>query len=120
MDLSAIILCSDGLTDLVDKEEIRYALRSHSRDKALQALTQLANERGGHDNITIVLLEVPGKDVITQVSQVRHRAPQHWFIFIFLLLGLAFIIIDSQRSVASGLTNPAATPTYFQPYHNPP
>lgn len=55
-----VVLCSDGLTDLVEKEEILSALRSHPRDKALQILIALANERGGHDNITIVALEAPG------------------------------------------------------------
>jgi len=54
-----LILCSDGLTDLVDKAEILAALKSQSREAALQNLTNLANERGGHDNITMVVLEAP-------------------------------------------------------------
>jgi protein phosphatase len=54
-----LVLCSDGLTDLVEKEEILSALKSQSREAALQTLTDLANERGGHDNITMVVLEAP-------------------------------------------------------------
>jgi PPM family protein phosphatase len=109
-----IILCSDGLTDLVDKEEIKFALRSNNRAQALQSLTQLANERGGHDNITIVLLEVPGSDVITQVSQVRHRAPRRrWFVFILLLLGvgLLFALILATIGGIWLFSRPDATPT---------
>lgn len=55
-----MVLCSDGLTDLVEKEEILSALKSYPRDKAVQRLINLANERGGHDNITIIALEAPG------------------------------------------------------------
>ena len=54
-----LVLCSDGLTDLVDKAEILAALQSQSREAALHSLTDLANERGGHDNITMVVLEAP-------------------------------------------------------------
>jgi protein phosphatase len=54
-----LVLTSDGLTDLVEKEEILSILKDQEREPALQALTDLANERGGHDNITIVTLEAP-------------------------------------------------------------
>jgi PPM family protein phosphatase len=109
-----LILCSDGLTDLVDKEEIKFALRSNNRAQALQVLTHMANERGGHDNITIVLLEVPGSDVVTQVSQVRHRAPRkRWWVFILLLLGvgLLFALILGTIGGIWLLSHSAATPT---------
>jgi protein phosphatase len=54
-----LVLCSDGLTDLVKKEEILTALETLDRQTALDQLIALANSRGGHDNITIVTLEVP-------------------------------------------------------------
>ncbi len=109
-----VILCSDGLTDLVDKEEIKSVLRSNNRDQALQALTRLANDRGGHDNITMVLLEVPGSDAITQVSQVRHRAPRRrWTAFIFVLLGVGLLIALILATIGGIwlLSHPADTPT---------
>lgn len=55
-----LVMCSDGLTDLVEKDEILTAYKALSREDALQRLTNLANQRGGHDNITIVALEIPG------------------------------------------------------------
>jgi serine/threonine protein phosphatase PrpC len=109
-----LLLCSDGLTDLVDKEEIRFALRSSNRNQAIQDLTQMANERGGHDNITIVLLEVPGSDVITQVSQVRHRAPRRrWFVFASFLLALGILLALILATLGGFwlLTRPGASPT---------
>jgi serine/threonine protein phosphatase PrpC len=54
-----ILLCSDGLTDLVEDSEIREALQSQSPREAVISLVDLARERGGHDNITVVLLVVP-------------------------------------------------------------
>lgn len=54
-----ILLCSDGLTDLVTPPEILNALKGRSLPQAADALIDQANERGGHDNITIVLLGMP-------------------------------------------------------------
>jgi Protein phosphatase 2C len=53
-------LCCDGLTDLVWNDEILEVVRSKSSLKeAVRALVDLANERGGHDNITVILISVP-------------------------------------------------------------
>lgn len=50
-----LVLCSDGLTNFVDDEEIKTYIKSEkSLQKATQKLTDLANKRGGGDNITIV------------------------------------------------------------------
>jgi hypothetical protein len=54
-----LLLCSDGLTDLVDDEEILSAVSKPGTEEALLELVRLANERGGHDNITMVTLGVP-------------------------------------------------------------
>jgi protein phosphatase len=56
-----LLLCSDGLTDLVTPEEILKAVSDYPREQALLGLVNLANQRGGHDNITITLGEVPVK-----------------------------------------------------------
>ena len=54
-----ILLCSDGLTDLVPADEILAVLRqAESLRTALETLVALANQRGGHDNITAVLVQV--------------------------------------------------------------
>ena len=53
-----LLLCSDGLTDLVSGPDIDAAL-AQKGPRATEDLLQLALDRGGHDNITIIVLEVP-------------------------------------------------------------
>ncbi|MGH8247624.1 MAG: PP2C family protein-serine/threonine phosphatase, partial [Gammaproteobacteria bacterium] len=63
LDLEAgdiLLLCSDGLTDLIWDDEILKTLRSKPDLKsATETLVEMANQRGGHDNVTTVLLSVP-------------------------------------------------------------
>jgi serine/threonine protein phosphatase PrpC len=54
-----LVLCSDGLTDLVDDPEILENIETKNLEEALTELESLANQRGGHDNITIIALEMP-------------------------------------------------------------
>lgn len=55
-----VILCSDGLTDLVEPPEILESIRRRDElQAAVEDLILLARERGGHDNITVVILKVP-------------------------------------------------------------
>ena len=55
-----ILMCTDGLTDLVWDDEIQKTIRSQKDLKSgAEALVMLANQRGGHDNITVVLLAMP-------------------------------------------------------------
>lgn len=54
-----VLLCSDGLTGQVEDGEIREAiLTAEAEPAALDELVRLANERGGPDNITAVLLRI--------------------------------------------------------------
>lgn len=54
-----LLLCSDGLTDLVSPDEIQTAYNELTLEEAGQKLIDLANQRGGHDNITLVAIQIP-------------------------------------------------------------
>lgn len=55
-----ILLTSDGLTDLVEEEEIKsFALSENDLKEALNRMLKLALARGGYDNITMILARVP-------------------------------------------------------------
>ncbi len=55
-DGDVLVLCSDGLHDLVPDDEIAAIGSDRAPELAAQALVDLANERGGHDNITVSVL----------------------------------------------------------------
>jgi PPM family protein phosphatase len=55
-----LLLCSDGLTDLVPAETIGAILTEASTpDDACRMLVEFANDAGGHDNTTVVVLDIP-------------------------------------------------------------
>jgi protein phosphatase len=57
----AIEACSDGLSNLVDDQEI-LALVEAQGDDAVDRLVDLANERGGDDNITVAMIRLAEPD----------------------------------------------------------
>jgi serine/threonine protein phosphatase PrpC len=60
-DRDCLIVCSDGLTSHVKDEEIRdVVLSEKSPQAASDRLVALANERGGKDNITVVVAGIGG------------------------------------------------------------
>jgi len=84
MDLQVgdiLLLCSDGLTDLVGDSEIHEVIQSNPLDAAMDKLIQLANARGGHDNITVILMKVPSRGVFKKSRKKR------------FLIGCLFLLI---------------------------
>jgi hypothetical protein len=55
-----VVLCSDGLSDKVTPEEIMNITLSNPPSKAGRMLVNLANERGGEDNITLIVMKITG------------------------------------------------------------
>jgi len=109
-----ILLCSDGLTDLVSDDEIRHVLQSTPQPEAPNALIGMANQRGGHDNITVVLLSVPPPQKPSVVTKRKRRLVTGCLItlvFISLLvtalvwgLRLRRETLDLTRTTSPGIT----------------
>jgi serine/threonine protein phosphatase PrpC len=56
-----LLLCSDGLWNLVSEETLAEVVSKHADpQEACSTLVKMANERGGPDNITVILAQVPG------------------------------------------------------------
>jgi len=56
----AVLLCTDGLCGLVEDPELhQVTLQAKDGQQACQQLVELAKRRGGFDNITVVLVEMP-------------------------------------------------------------
>lgn len=75
-----LLLCSDGLTDLVTDSEIQSILGAQPPATATQTLVDLARARGGHDNITVITALVPAQ-----------RPPRP--VFRLLLLTVVFLVL---------------------------
>jgi serine/threonine protein phosphatase PrpC len=62
----SLLLCSDGLSGMVRFDDIREALRSTSEPiDACKLLTERANQAGGHDNITVIVVQFDGEGLRT-------------------------------------------------------
>jgi serine/threonine protein phosphatase PrpC len=110
------LLCSDGLVGEVSDPEIAAILSSLPVDEAAQALVDLANLRGGPDNITIVVCQVTGSQLTTNAASTtpitvgsrppsRKSLPVLWAIFIACLLavGLMSLVGSWQIVIALGV-----------------
>jgi PPM family protein phosphatase len=61
LDLSPgdrLLLCSDGLNSMVPPDGIAKALANGSADEAAWKLVESANKAGGHDNISVIVIDV--------------------------------------------------------------
>jgi protein phosphatase len=112
-----LLLCSDGLTDLLWNDEILEVIRSKpSLKEASRALIELANSRGGHDNITVVLVSVPPNFKLV-VRKKRNWIP--WLIggivSAILLLGVASVFALGLLTRSGNVTlTPTTTSTSTQ------
>ncbi|KPJ75434.1 MAG: hypothetical protein AMJ54_14995 [Deltaproteobacteria bacterium SG8_13] len=73
----ALVISSDGLSDLVTPEEVLEVVTGDGTHNACQSLVDLANLRGGTDNITVIVVRVKKagggegkmKDLISRVTE---------------------------------------------------
>jgi protein phosphatase len=62
-DGDVVMICSDGLYRMVSESELLHALAAEPK-YAVDTLVSLANERGGHDNISVIVVRIaiPNED----------------------------------------------------------
>ena len=66
-----LVLCSDGLSELVSDDEILFEAESNKRpDLACEELVHLANQRGGNDNITVIVAFLRGESLLSRFSKI--------------------------------------------------
>lgn len=119
-----LILCSDGLTDLVEDEKILAVISTKDRDQALHELVELANERGGHDNITILTIQVPEQDArFAGADRRRRRNSMLGFVLGLVVVLLLGVVLIAGLFLAQDQVNAEATseqPVEGQTVGNPP
>ncbi len=77
-----LVISSDGLSDKASPEEILRVVKNNNSNKACQQLVDLANERGGDDNVTAIILKV-------KTVKNAHRGFKSFLFSLFNKLGFA-------------------------------
>jgi len=116
------VLCSDGLHGLVSDLEMARAASDEDLERGCHDLVALANQRGGPDNITVLLGRIEGAK---PVARVPRRAPAHGatprsasrrrmlrllmilFALLIALCGLAWVVFGMVRAVHRAEAAPA-------------
>lgn len=103
-----LIICTDGLTDMVSDEEFDPTIHGMDIQHAAQALVDLACERGGRDNITVVMMLVPWGAMPEQ------KTGRFWKGALIVLAGLvlaALLIALMSWAIFTLLLPPSSSPT---------
>lgn len=106
----SFLLCSDGLTGVISDVEIAAFLSNMPPSEAVKVLVDLANLRGGPDNITVIIAKVAGPDLATSGNaksiRVNSKKAQYavhplvWAIFGVSLLLVFFFLVLGQALTA--------------------
>jgi len=122
-----VLVCSDGLTDMLEEEEIVRLVGGGSLKRVAQRLIDAANKRGGVDNISVVLAHVgrrpsggggPPGGLRNLANRVRRMA---WWQKLVLLAGGALVSVALCAMIALGWwmydrgrdrATPTPTPTF--------
>jgi hypothetical protein len=110
------LLCTDGLSNMVTPEEIKKSLAAGVGKPAIEQLIGLANERGGPDNITVILASYGVAEADTVVVHGRPRPALIWgavaFFSLAVVLAAALLLSRGTELFArhdSATGTPAAT-----------
>ncbi len=99
------LLCTDGLSNMVKENEIKHIVNENEPKNTVEKLVALANERGGHDNITVV-----------EVAIENHTNTKILITSIIALLAISLTIMRAQNIFSKKIrveTNPKSATITF-------
>lgn len=100
----ALLLCSDGLTDLVAASVIRGGVERYAPNygKAVRALIDAANAAGGKDNITVVIVASPDYMAKTAGAKTGRRWPALAAVLVLGIVAGALFVAAWNRAASPG------------------
>jgi len=100
-----LVLCCDGLSNEVEDDEIARIVSTNGAQESVQALIDLANQRGGPDNITTIVVRVG--EVLSRPLPVLPLAVGGGLAVILIAVAMYF----GREPIGALLAPPTATPT---------
>lgn len=109
-----ILLCSDGLTDMLGDEEIARLMDKNPSKRAARRLIDAANKRGGADNISVVIARVGGERLAGEgLLADMERIPDKQKAIVVIPLVLVFVVaVAAWGWTAYGRKQATPTPTF--------
>jgi serine/threonine protein phosphatase PrpC len=89
-----LIVCSDGLNSMLSDSGIQQIIDFNSDPKeACKALIKAACHAGGHDNITVIVIDIMATDniAVSAVTKKQTRKRRYWPVTVLLLLALMIV-----------------------------
>lgn len=88
-----LLLCSDGLTGMLEDTRIAETLRAH-RDPADAAaqLVSAANDAGGHDNISVVVVDIEGSSANSHGVRTADSVTRGWVAAVLWVLAVVAVV----------------------------
>lgn len=98
------ILCTDGLTEYLQDKEIKDFVLNHNPNKASQLMVDLANKRGGKDNITVQIIKILKGNTYTKSTTEKLQTVllSYWLsipILIASIILIYFVFFTSDKIV---------------------
>ncbi len=117
-DGDAMVMCSDGLTNMLDDDTLLNITMGDYPEEAADTMVKLANAHGGSDNITVQVIRIGSLEMMEKTKPIRLSRPRRKLTSLIALLvlaailaGLWYIFFYSGRAGAGGgMTAPAARP----------
>lgn len=91
-DGDAFVICSDGLSNMVDEELIKKVVLSMLPEDAAEELVHIANSSGGNDNITLQVVRIGSIESLEKTKPVKIASVKKSRISFLILIGLALIV----------------------------
>lgn len=116
-----VVLCSDGLHGTMAEKEIQDIATTYPPQQAVEQLVKLANERGGPDNISVIVIKavsgqvdqpVISPEMSKQVNRPIRQPRLAWVLgfALFILAGVTFLLSQFNLIVPNSVEIVAITP----------
>jgi protein phosphatase len=112
-----LLLCSDGLSDVLNDDEILDLMGGSEVEDAAQDLIEAVLEKGGQDNVTAIVLGVPPARPTS--AQERRRQARRWLVTLISIILLLIVSLYAWQYWVPAIDPVVESPGTALPTHTP-